>query len=266
MKLKRRILIKDNGRSPLDQPPLRQAGQSDAEKVQNINIKIVIFLCFAVFFALFAYSEWLYFLFQTPPQPIIWSCIALIAIVFCGYNIIKLLEERKNWDLGRQGEIEVSNYVDELRTKGYEVFHDIQCNEKTSPFNIDHLIVSPQGIFAIETKTRRKRYLRNNRVDFDGKLEIKISGHGVDIETVPSALSKSKWLSDHILPKRGDQTKYPVFSIIVFPGWSVIGAQFGKDAWVINHKMIQWEIPKRSTILTNEEINSISQVLKNRNR
>lgn len=266
MKTKRNILIKNNGRNPLEQPPLRQAGQSDAEKVHNINNQIVMFVCFVVFFALFAYSQWIYYLFKEPPQPIIWSCLALIAIVFCSYNIMKLFAERANWDLGRQGEIEVSNYLDELRAKGYGVFHDIQCNENISPFNVDHLVVSPHGIFIIETKTRRKRYVRNNRVNFDGRDKIKISGHAEDTETIPNVLSKARWLSDHVLPIRSDEAKYPVFPIIVFPGWSVIGAQFGKEAWVINHKMIQWEIPKQPVSITPEEINSVTQVLKSRNR
>jgi hypothetical protein len=191
--------------NPLKRPPLRQAGQSDAEMVLSLNAQIWLFIGISLFFVLFTYSEWISYLYKAPPQPIIWSCLTLIVIVVSSYFVRRLLIKRENWKLGLQGEIEVGHCLEELRNKGYDVFHDIQCHEEGRNFNVDHLIVSPHGIFAIETKTPRKRGLRNNTVDFDGQNKITISGRAVDIEMVPRAISKARWLSDNMLPKRNDQ-------------------------------------------------------------
>jgi hypothetical protein len=262
----RKVMNNNDKKNPLKRPPLRQAGQSDAEVIQNLNSQIWLFIGIGLVFVLFAYSEWISYLYKAPPQPIIWSCLALIAILVCGYFIRRLYHKRENWKLGRQGEIEVGNYLEELRTKGFNIFHDIQCDEEGLRFNVDHLIVSCHGIFAIETKTPRKLRHGANRVEFDGQNIIKISGHAADKKTISSALSKSRWLRDNVLPKRSDQKKYNVFPVIVYPEWSVIGAQFGRDVWVINPKMLQWEIPKQPVSLTQEECNSVSQVLIERNR
>ena len=54
--------------------------------------------------------------------------------------------------LGRDAELAVASELIELQSHGYQVFHDIQADG----FNIDHLVVGPNGIFAIETKRRYK--------------------------------------------------------------------------------------------------------------
>lgn len=55
--------------------------------------------------------------------------------------------------LGRDAELAVASELIELQSHGYQVFHDIQADG----FNIDHLVVGANGIFAIETKGRHKR-------------------------------------------------------------------------------------------------------------
>ncbi len=265
MKTKHGFSKKSNERSPLKKP-LRQSGQSDAQMVRSLEFQIALFIGIGLLFFFLTFYEWLVWYFHSPPQPFIWSCLTLIVIAYCYYKIRSLLAEKRNWELGRQGEIEVGNCLEELRAKGYDIFHDIQCNAEGRLFNIDHVIVSPHGIFAIETKTPRKRLLRNNRVDFDGQSTIEISRHTRDKETVPSALSKARWLSNNILPKRGDQKKYHVLPVIVYPGWSVNGKLLGRDAWVLNPRLLQWEIPRQPRSLTQEECNSVSQVSRERNR
>lgn len=53
---------------------------------------------------------------------------------------------------------------------GCHVFHDVPME----PYgNLDHVIVAPSGVYAVETKTRRKRKAppgkRDHEVLFDGK-------------------------------------------------------------------------------------------------
>lgn len=51
--------------------------------------------------------------------------------------------------------------------EGYRVYHDLQFDG----FNVDHALVGPAGILAIETKThRKKKNIKSNHVvKFDGK-------------------------------------------------------------------------------------------------
>jgi len=54
----------------------------------------------------------------------------------------------RNLVRGERGELKVAEALEELRVAGYRVFHDI----RRDGFNIDHVVVGPAGVFAIETK------------------------------------------------------------------------------------------------------------------
>ena len=80
--------------------------------------------------------------------------------------------------LGRDAELAVASELIELQSHGYQVFHDIQADG----FNVDHLVVGPNGIFAIETKGRHKRIkddtnykvkFENNHLAFPSWFESK---------------------------------------------------------------------------------------------
>ena len=59
---------------------------------------------------------------------------------------------------------------------------------------------------------------------------------------------------------------YPVIPVVVYPGWSVISPQATKRIWVLNHKQLEWEIPKVPQSLTQEEVDSVTSALTERNR
>src|SRR3990172_5682950 len=67
--------------------------------------------------------------------------------------------------LQRDGEKIVGRSLEELRAGGAIDLHDIVAKD----FNVDHLVISYQGIFVIETKTFSKLKGRDARVVFDGE-------------------------------------------------------------------------------------------------
>ena len=252
--------------NPLKRLPLRLPGQSDEEKIRSLQMDIVFYVAVAIFFVCLAILEWWRWYRNLPPNPILFLFLALIAVTFVYFKVKRLLIEKSTWEQGRDGEIEVGQYLEQLRAKGYTVFHDIQCNAGGKPFNIDHVVVSPHGIFVIETKMPSKPLRRKNRIDFDGKNRITISGVSCDYETVPQAIYNAKWLSDEILPKRKDQKAYPVIPIVVYPTWFVNAPDSTKHVWVLNPKGLEWKIQKEPQSLTQDEVNSVSAVLSHQNR
>ena len=63
-------------------------------------------------------------------------------------------KELRNCALGLRGEQMMAEELDKLTREGYWIFHDFPGGPD---WNIDHVAVGPAGVFAIETKTRRKR-------------------------------------------------------------------------------------------------------------
>jgi hypothetical protein len=98
-------------------------------------------------------------------NPWYWG-VALTAFVFVVWHrpdIAWALRQRK----GALGEEAVARILDRLEPRGFHTIHDLDVGRG----NVDHVVVGPTGVFAIETKARRGRfYLRKG-----GRLMV--SGH-----------------------------------------------------------------------------------------
>jgi hypothetical protein len=62
-------------------------------------------------------------------------------------------EDARAWLKGARGEEQVGKTLEGLRSKGYKALHDID----TGRGNLDHVVIGPTGVFAIETKAIRGR-------------------------------------------------------------------------------------------------------------
>jgi hypothetical protein len=83
--------------------------------------------------------------------------IAVIASIWFAFRLWKLIKLRRRIRLGFEGERHVGEALNQLMLVGYRVFHDFLITDKPRFIrNIDHIVIGPNGVFAIETKTRRK--------------------------------------------------------------------------------------------------------------
>lgn len=84
-----------------------------------------------------------------------WTLTIILGIgltVYCLTNLLKHLNLRRSYQLGYEGEIAVGQELNQLMLDGYRVYHDFPGDK----FNIDHIVVGPPGVFAVETKARSK--------------------------------------------------------------------------------------------------------------
>lgn len=82
--------------------------------------------------------------------------------------------------LGMEGEKYVGQSLEALRRQECQGFHDLLGDG----FNIDHVVVAPQGVFVIETKTRSKPARGPVTIDFDGE-RVLVNGFAPDRDPVP---------------------------------------------------------------------------------
>ncbi|MGS2722162.1 nuclease-related domain-containing protein [Porticoccus sp. GXU_MW_L64] len=121
--------------------------------------------------------------------------------------------------LGYECELAVGQELDQLMLKGFRVFHDIPAEG----FNIDHLVVSPAGVFVVETKGRSKRKSSRKNPKTEFKVVYK---NGVlkfpgwqEVLPIKQAQSQAKWVRNWLTKATG----FEVLSlpVIVLPGWYV---------------------------------------------
>lgn len=85
--------------------------------------------------------------------PWVYALTGLMGLTYCSFKTWKNFSKLTKLRLGHTAEIATANELIGLQALGYQVFHDVQADG----FNIDHLVIGKNGVFAIETKGRHKR-------------------------------------------------------------------------------------------------------------
>ena len=117
---------------------------------------------------------------------------------------------------------------------GAWVFHDIPYKYG----NIDHVIVSSGGIFAVETKGISKP-TKSERSGSENSI-VKVEGESLKLPHAKTGkpikqanIHAGVWLKDEI--HRRFDFSVPVRAVVALPGWMIKGG-FDGNCWVINPK------------------------------
>lgn len=237
-------------RSSLKNPPLRNPGQSLDEELQQLYTgKLLQYFLFPPLFIAYAIGEWWRWYLPLPPIPRFATVIALVSVIYSVYQVRKLRPKIHALKLGRDGEKVVGQSLEELRTGGAIVLHDITANG----FNVDHVVISFKGIFVIETKTRSKPKGRDSKVVFDGE-KLSVGGWTLDRDPIKQVQANTAWMHD--LLKESTGKSFPVKSVVLFPEWYVeaVGHHAYDSVWVLNPKGLPVFIANEKTTLTLEDV------------
>ncbi len=179
---------------------------------------------------------------------------------------IRHIKIRRNYLLGYLGERAVAEELEPLSREGYHVFHDVPVENAKGSFNLDHVVVGPTGLFAIETKTRRKGRARkgfdDHRVFYDGRQLI--WPWAEDIHGLKQAQNEAEWLTKWVKQMTGMQISAK--PILALPGWWVVTRVLGPVS-VQNPKNLPSNIRgKGIRVLDNAQIDLIARQLDGRCR
>ena len=220
-----------NVRSPLRDRPLRYPGQSLDEMINRLWDDVLAkYIVPAIVFLAVALWDWVKVLTKSPTNLWVSSIAALIVLGYAIRGFLRTRQEMARLKLARDGEMEVGENLDALKREGAAVIHDLQGNG----FNVDHVVLSRQGLFVVETKTRRKPASPNATISFDGS-GVLIAGYRSD-EAVNEAEAHSRWVSDLLAKSTGK--RFSVRPVVVFPGWFVKPNPKGSWVWVLNPKAL----------------------------
>lgn len=139
-------------------------------------------------------------------------------LIFEINRLLTLTKKLRDLRLGLRGEQAVAEALQEVAGLGYRAFHDIPAGKT---WNIDHVVVGPGGVFALETKTRSKRKpipgQDDNKVHYDGKI-LRFPWGG-NTTAVIQATAAAKWVSDFLRQATGRSIQ--VQPLLIIPGWYV---------------------------------------------
>jgi hypothetical protein len=188
----------------------------------------------------------------------VWAFVLVLgAAVYLRFLVqfVGLVEQRAGARLNLKAEQAVGEELNRLMAEGCQVFHDFPLEPKGC---INHVIVAPSGVYAVETKARAKAEpdgrQKPHEVIYDGK-GLQFPGC-YDKEPVIHARNVARTLSDFL--GRGVGNSVAVKPVVTFPGWDVTCKSPG-DVLVLNPGLIRSAVAEVApAALTAEAMKRIS--------
>jgi hypothetical protein len=205
-------------RPPFSDLLLRSPGEGLRRQIENISDDVIFYMSMAPVYPLLVYSMVLSGMEGS------WKWAGMFLLIAGGmvtvglvWKGVKLIKTRRALRIGLAGEMAVSEELNRLMLDGYHVYHDFPADR----FNIDHILVGPSGVFAVETKARSKRGTG------DRKAEAKVISDGehlrfpswVTTEPIDQAKDQANWLSKWLSSAVGETVRSA--PILIIPGWFI---------------------------------------------
>jgi len=218
-----------------------------------VNDDAMSYALTAILAVMLAALEWIRWAAHLPPYPKMLTALAVPMVAYCTWRLVKIRRTLTHLKLGRDGERAVGEYLDRMRTAETRVLHDLLGDG----FNVDHVLIAPQGIFAIETKTYSKPSRGEARIAVT-EAGVSVDGSPADDKILRQAAAQRSWLRD--LLKESTGRDWPVRSVVLFPGWFVERSpqSVTGDLWVLNPKALPKFLPNEPTILGPAEVQMVT--------
>lgn len=128
-----------------------------------------------------------------------------------------VLRRARRLALAYEAELAAGHELERLAPLGYRVFHDVPAEERGA--SIDHVVVGPAGVFAVETEGRAARRANGGEweVTYDGET-LRFPGWR-ETRPLEQAVARADWVRTWLSSAVGETV--PVRPLVVLPGWQV---------------------------------------------
>jgi hypothetical protein len=229
----------------------RSAGQSlreEWDRLMDDNLPLLVFgpaMLWLVWF-----TQWLDVGHKVSPN--FWLYLAIIVTGMAAIAYLRLIPKARALVRGERGEVRVGEVLEDLRGSGYRPFHDL----RRDGFNIDHVVVGPAGVFAIETKFRSG----TGEITFRNGEGLFVGGFPEEKDSLKQARANAAEVNRII--KENCKLDVWVKPVVVFVGeWRVKNDWRSTDARVFTTDTLGRHIASQQPELTLREIDLIASHL-----
>lgn len=147
----------------------------------------------------------------------------VVSIGYRGWRIMGLMRELRGLKADLRAERLVADQLLTAAGGAFHVFHDAVLPGPQKQYHIDHLVVGPTGVYAIETKTHERKADAMTggaeRVAFNGTVLEWPTGQ--DAESPQEAATQAERVQTYLHERLG--LAVPVQPVLALPGWQVDG-------------------------------------------
>lgn len=179
--------------------------------------------------------------------------IASLVSVYCVFRLSRLRRDIRNLTQADKAERHVSDLLRRLRRHDYITFDDLMDESAGWKSNIDHVVVGPGGVFAIETKGYS--IFGNGRVEIGKDGLLRLSHKEAYGDPLGQARASADKISKHL--EGYLRQDFIVQPVLVFPGWEIAMPKSESRVVVLNDGTIEEFFSSRERVLSNEEIRDV---------
>lgn len=249
-------------RSPLTGNLLRGPGETLRTQIENNSEKILDSLFLLLLVAVPAYALLALFVNIGGNRVEYWQ-IFLVLFIYVGLiigatrRLYLLMLNNRNLRLGLDGELAIGQELNHLMLHGCRIYHDFPAEG----FNIDHVIVGPGGVYAVETKGRAKpdkgRGSLDAKVIYDG--EVLRFPDWNEVKPLEQAKHQAIWLGKWLSSAVGHSVA--VTPALALPGWFVERTRAGSVVVFNGKSPFFLAKPNSRSTLNDQQIQQISHQL-----
>jgi Nuclease-related domain len=200
-------------KSPIREIPLPQPGDSSQTIMEDRWFdRVMLPLLVTSLLGMLAVMEWLDLAFKHSPW--IWTVLFVASAFFTASRYRSMKIELRQRHQGIQGERIVGQLLENMRSLGCKIYHDIS-EEK---YNIDHVIIGPHGVFSIETKAPSMPSKGRPTVDFDGET-VTVGAYKPEKDPVIQARAAARRVQAILRQMTGQEIH--VTPVLLYVNWFV---------------------------------------------
>jgi hypothetical protein len=247
---------KPKRRHALRQDPLHEPGESLGRTIDEyVEDKITPWWILGIFGVIATIYEWIRWYFNSDFHPIVLTVVTGAYIGYLAYRVRRARPHLENLRKGLRGERLAGQFLqNELLPLGYRVIHDIE----EDGFNIDHAVVGPKGVFAIETKAFSRNDDGEAKVIHEGETML-VNGFAPDRNPIAQAEATADHLAKLLPPLTGK--KLEVQPVVLVAGCEVERRRRSRRTWVVNFGGLLGFLENEPERLTSDEVGYLTSTL-----
>jgi hypothetical protein len=241
--------VSQSKRSPHSDGPAFNPGRLFDQQIHGLIHSFVTGPVVVAFsFLLFAALEWLRYYRPYPPEPVVYSTLAAIVLIYAAIRMLLLWPRVRALKRSRDREKIVEQFRDPLRQRGYRIFHHVAGKG----FDLDCVLIGPAGIFTVETQSRHTAIKGDAPVIFEAE-KIRVNGFEPEGDAIAKAKRHAKWLRG--LLTEGTNREFTVHPVILYADGSVEWrGPKSHSVWVLEPKWLTSFLDHEPVRLSSDDI------------
>ena len=164
----------------------------------------------------------------------------LLVLVF-SLLLVRDYQRIRRLKLGLACELAVGQELENLiraDAHPYYVFHDVP----TDNFTIDHVVITPHGVFVVETRARTKAIGSDGRElaqVFVERERLRFP-HWQERRPLYKTRQATQWLTQWL--EQGCGVSVPVRGVLVLPGWNIDSSEAADDILVVSGEQLAQQL------------------------